>query len=412
MRAQVWILGYSSDSVNNKFYLHYPGTWPPQLLFDTQPALKPYSTAKSHPVVIAARDGVRLPSYLTLPVKAGVPQAFLPACAAGAVPDLTAQERRDLAAHRLASRELSCPLGLKLPLVLAVHGGPWSRDTWGSDGVVQLLANRGYAVLQVNYRGSSGYGKRFTNLGDRQWGVGAMQHDLTDAVRWAVRTGIADARRVCIMGGSYGGYATLAGLTFTPELYACGLDLVGISNVGTFMRSIPAYWQPLRYEWVTRVGPADTNDTLNRAISPLFHAHRIRVPLHIAQGANDPRVPQAESDQMFRAMARKRLPVEYVLYPDEGHGLDRADNRQDYYARVEQFLARHIGGRAGPPLAFRGSSARVIRSEDDIVAAALDAAARDGEQGGAGGADAGGSAAAPRGAAGRGAAAGIARARG
>jgi dipeptidyl aminopeptidase/acylaminoacyl peptidase len=353
--SAAWLVQYGADNATTGSYLYRPGApGPPQLLFETQPELKAHRLASMHPVVFAACDGLRIPAYLTLPVRPGVP-AVLPACVAGDVPDATPAARAAAAASPLA-----CPLGLKLPLVLLVHGGPWSRDTWGVDSVVQLLANRGYAVLQVNYRGSTGYGKRFTNAGNGQWGVGAMQHDLTDAVRWAIEKGVAHPRRVCIMGGSYGGYAALAGLTFTPELYACGLDLVGISNVGTFMKSIPPYWEPMLQDFISRVGDVASNDTLNRAISPLFHVQRVRAPLLIGQGANDPRVPQAESDQMFKAMKARGLDVTYVLYPDEGHGLVRPDNRLDFYSRVEQFLARHLGGRAQPPPALPGSTARVV----------------------------------------------------
>jgi dipeptidyl aminopeptidase/acylaminoacyl peptidase len=226
-------------------------------------------------------------------------------------------------------------------------------------------------LLQVNYRASSGYGKRFMNLGDRQWGIGNMQHDLTDSVRWAIEKGIADPKKVCISGGSYGGYATLAGLAFTPEMYACGIDLVGISNVGTFMRSIPPYWKPLQYEWTTRVGPADVDEALNRRISPLYHVHQIKAPLMIAQGAHDPRVPQAESDQMFRAMHTKGRPVEYVLYTDEGHGMSKPHNRLDYYSRVEQFLARYLGGRAEAPLkGLEGVSAIEVKTLAGLAAVA------------------------------------------
>jgi dipeptidyl aminopeptidase/acylaminoacyl peptidase len=370
--SQLWILGYTSDSVNSKYYMHRPGTWPPELLFDTQPSLLPYSTAKMHGVVIPARDGLKLPAYLTLPVKHNIP-ATLPKCVAGVVPDLSSRvgQRRDVAVERSDARQRGeCSMELDLPMVLYVHGGPWSRDTWGSDPTAQLLANRGYALLQVNYRASSGYGKRFMNLGDKQWGVGSMQHDLTDSVKWAVAKGIADPKKICIMGGSYGGYATLAGLTFTPDLYACGLDLVGISNVGTFMRSIPPYWQPLRFEWATRVGPADTDEAFNHKISPMYHVDKIRAPLFIAQGAHDPRVPQAESDQMFKAMFTKGLPVKYVLYTDEGHGIAKPDNRMDYYSRVEQYLAKYLGGRSEAPLAIEGVSAVEVKDLKDLAAVA------------------------------------------
>jgi dipeptidyl aminopeptidase/acylaminoacyl peptidase len=222
------------------------------------------------------------------------------------------------------------------------------------------MANRGYAVLQVNYRGSTGYGKNFLNAGNRQWGRGIMQHDLTDAVRWAIEKGIADPTRVCIFGASYGGYATLSGLAFTPELYACGVSMVGVSNVGTFLKSIPPYWRPLRIDFVNRVGDAEANATLNQEISPMYHVRNIRAPLLIGQGANDPRVPKRESDQMFAAMKEKGLDVEYILYPDEGHGFVRPDNRLDFYSRIEQFLSKHLGGRAEPLLQLKGSTAKVV----------------------------------------------------
>lgn len=198
------------------------------------------------------------------------------------------------------------------------------------------------------------------NAGNKQWGVGSMQNDLTDAVKWAIDKGIADPNSVCIFGGSYGGYATLAGLAFTPDVYACGVDLVGISNVGTFMKSIPPYWKPLRYEWLTRVGDAENNATLNREISPFFHTEQIRAPLLIGQGANDPRVPQPESDQMFNAMKKSGKDVTYVLYSDEGHGLLRADNRLDFYSRADRFFSKYLGGRAEGSYVMPRSTALVI----------------------------------------------------
>lgn len=294
----------------------------------------------------------------------------LPKCVEGPVPDLSGKGRVDVAALRVEQSSKTCSMGLDLPLVLLVHGGPWARDTWGADPVVQLLTNRGYAVLQVNYRASSGYGKKFMNLGNNQWGVGTMQHDLTDSVKWAIKKGIADPKKICISGGSYGGYATLAGLAFTPDLYACGLDLVGISNVGTFMKSIPPYWEPLRYEWTERVGPADVDEPFNRRISPMYHVDKIKAPLMIAQGAHDPRVPQAESDQMFRAMYTNKRDVQYVLYTDEGHGISKPSNRMDYYSRVEQFLAKYMGGRAAAPLKLDGVSAIDVRNLEDLATVA------------------------------------------
>jgi dipeptidyl aminopeptidase/acylaminoacyl peptidase len=246
-----------------------------------------------------------------------------------------------------------------LPLVLNVHGGPWARDSWGLDLEAQWLANRGYAVLQVNFRGSTGFGKRFLHAGDGEWGVGDMQHDLTDAVQWAIQEGIADPMKVAIYGGSYGGYATLAGLAFTPGLYRCGVDIVGPSNIKTLLEAIPPYWAPMKKMFELRVGDVESDEELNRKISPLFHVENIKAPLLIAQGANDPRVNIRESNQMVAAMRARELEVGYVVYPDEGHGFARPENRLDFYGRSEEFLARHLGGRAEPALPVAGASAEV-----------------------------------------------------
>ena len=243
------------------------------------------------------------------------------------------------------------------PLVLCVHGGPWARDFWGFNSAAQWFANRGYACLQVNYRGSSGYGKSFLHKGDKEWGVGAMQHDLSDSVAWAIEQGIAEKDKVCIYGGSYGGYACLAGLTFTPELYACGVDIVGPSNIKTLLDSIPPYWGPMRNDMLLKIGDVDADEAFNEKISPLFHVDQIRAPLLIGQGANDPRVKQAEADQIAFGMARKQIPVEYVLYPDEGHGWARPANRIDFNGRTEDFLAKHLGGRAEAFEAPEGATA-------------------------------------------------------
>jgi dipeptidyl aminopeptidase/acylaminoacyl peptidase len=240
-----------------------------------------------------------------------------------------------------------------------VHGGPWARDQWGYDPQAQWLANRGYAVLQVNFRGSTGFGKAFLNAGNNQWGVGAMQHDLTDAVQWAIEQDITAPGRVCIMGASYGGYAALAGLAFTPDLYACGVDIVGPSNIRTLFESIPPYWAPAKKELVLRVGDVENDAELNRRLSPLFHVDRIDDPLMVLQGANDPRVKIAESDQIVTAMRAKDLPVTYVVFPDEGHGFARPENRLDANARIERFLAEHLGGQAEPEQAIEGSTAEV-----------------------------------------------------
>jgi dipeptidyl aminopeptidase/acylaminoacyl peptidase len=260
------------------------------------------------PVRFTARDGMGLRAYLSLPPRAE-------------------------------------PRGL--PLVLLVHGGPWTRDHWGYHPEAQWLANRGYAVLQVNYRGSTGFGKRYLHAGDREWGA-KMQDDLTDAARWAVAQGYADPERIAIHGGSYGGYAALAGAAFTPDVYACAVDVVGPSSLETLIRSIPPYWEPMKRVFSLRVGDVETEPEFLRSRSPLFAADRIRIPLLIAQGANDPRVKQAESEQIVAALKATGKEVEYLLYPDEGHGFARPENRLSFYAAAEAFLARHLGGEAEP----------------------------------------------------------------
>ncbi|MDP1826228.1 MAG: S9 family peptidase [Archangium sp.] len=305
-----WIVSETSDQGPMRFHLYDRKTRKVELLFTAQPKLEGLPLAPMKPVTIAARDGLSLSSYLTLP-PGKAPKA--------------------------------------LPMVLLVHGGPWARDTWGQNSTAQWLANRGYAVLQVNFRGSTGYGKKFLNAANRQWGL-AMHDDLLDAVAWAVKEGVADPKKVAIMGGSYGGYATLAGLAFTPDTFACGVDIVGPSNIFTLLNTIPPYWAAMRKEFVSRIGdpenPAD-KDLLTKA-SPLFSAGKIKVPLLIGQGANDPRVKPAESEQIVAAMEKNGLPVTYVLYPDEGHGFARPDNRIDFFARAEGFLAKCLGGRAEP----------------------------------------------------------------
>jgi dipeptidyl aminopeptidase/acylaminoacyl peptidase len=253
------------------------------------------------------------------------------------------------------------PVGVprkNLPLVLYVHGGPWARDNWGYDPTAQWLANRGYAVLQVNFRASAGFGKKFLHSGDKQWGL-TMQDDLSDAVKWAVHEGIADPKRVAIMGGSYGGYATLAGLAFTPDLYACGVDIVGPSNLRTLLASIPPYWGPVRKTFEIRMGEVDKDSLFNEKISPLFHVDAMKDPLLIGQGLNDPRVNVRESDQIAQALRAKGTPVEYIVYKDEGHGFARPENRLDFYGRTEIFLAKNIGGRSETWAEIPGSSAEV-----------------------------------------------------
>ncbi len=253
-------------------------------------------------------------------------------------------------------------------MVLLVHGGPWFRANWGYDPVAQFLANRGYAVLSANFRGSTGFGKEFINAGNLEWG-GKMHDDLIDAVEWAIEEGIADPGRVAIMGASYGGYATLVGMTFTPETFACGVEVVGPSNLVTLLESLPPYWQPEIEQWATRVGDHRTEE--GRAFlydrSPLTHVDRIIRPLLIGQGANDPRVKQAESDQITEAMQEKNIPVTYLLYPDEGHGFDRPENDLSFFAVSEAFLAEWLGGRFEPVGDdFQGSSITVPTGAEQI----------------------------------------------
>ncbi len=315
---KTWLVTYQVDDGPVAWYVFERESKKAELLFVNQPELAKYKLAKVEPKIITARDGFKLVSYLTLP--------------AGSK-------------------------GKNLPLVLNVHGGPWARDGWGYKPEAQWLANRGYACLQVNFRGSDGFGKKFLNAGNGQWGVGAMQHDLTDAVRWAIKQGIADPKKICIYGGSYGGYATLAGLVFTPELYCCGVDIVGPSNIKTLFEAIPPYWAPMKKRMLLQVGDVENDEAFNKKISPLFHADNIRVPLIVAQGANDPRVNIREADQIVKAMRDKGLPVTYVVYTDEGHGFARPNNRLDFYGRVDEFLAKHLGGRSEPWQKVEGSSA-------------------------------------------------------
>jgi dipeptidyl aminopeptidase/acylaminoacyl peptidase len=271
-------------------------------LFSTRPRLDAFVLAPMQPVKYAARDGRPVRGYLTTP--------------AGAEPK-------------------------SLPLVLCVHGGPWARDRWGFNPEAQWLASLGYACLQLNYRGSSGFGKAHLHAGDKEWGA-KMQDDLTDGVNWAVEQGIADPARVAIYGGSYGGYAALAGAAFTPKLYRCAIDVVGPSSLITLIKSIPPYWEPLKRIFDLRVGSLETEEDFLKSRSPLFHTDKIEIPLLIAQGANDPRVKQAESEQIVADLKAKGKAVEYLLYKDEGHGFAKPSNRLDFYAKAEAFLAKHL----------------------------------------------------------------------
>lgn len=305
---RVWIVTHNTDDGPVHYYAWDRERRSAALLFVKQPKLEHLPLARTLAVSFPARDGLTLHGYLTEPPGAG---------------------------------------DGKLPAVLLVHGGPWARDTWGYQPQVQWLANRGYVVLQVNFRGSAGYGKAFLNAGNREWAA-RMHDDLIDGVEWLVARGRVDPKRIAIMGGSYGGYATLVGLAFTPEVFAAGVDLVGPSNLLTLIRSVPPYWEPLKAVFAHRLGNIETEAEFLESRSPLFRAERICRPLLIGQGANDPRVKQAESDQIARAVRAAGLPVEYVVYADEGHGFARPENRMHFFARAEQFLARHLGGRAEP----------------------------------------------------------------
>ena len=240
---------------------------------------------------------------------------------------------------------ITLPVGLEaknLPMVVNPHGGPWARDRWGFSPEIQLLANRGYAVLQMNFRGSTGYGREFWESSFKQWGR-TMQDDITDGVKWAIEQGIADKDRVAIYGGSYGGYATLAGLAFTPDLYKCGVDYVGVSNMFTFMNTIPPYWEPMRQMFYEMAGDPVKDSLLLVEVSPALQAHKIKAPLFIAQGANDPRVNKDESDQMVLAMKARGVEVQYMVKDNEGHGFRNEENRFEFYRAMEKFLATHLG---------------------------------------------------------------------
>lgn len=303
-----WLVRVARDVDPGSTYLYDRETGDVELLYRSRPELPSEHLAPMRPVRYTARDGLEIHAYLTLPK--GV-------------------EPRNL------------------PVVILPHGGPWARDVWGYDGYAQYLANRGYAVFQPNFRGSTGYGKRFLNAGNKEWGTGAMQHDITDGVQYLIDEGIADPTKVGIFGASYGGYATLAGLAFTPEVYAAGISYVGPSNLITLLNSIPPYWAPVKKMFDLRLG--DQNDPADaerlKAQSPLFSADQIRAPLLVIQGANDPRVNRLESEQIVVALRDLGRHVEYMLAEDEGHGFAGRENRIAVAAAMERFLAPHLGGR-------------------------------------------------------------------
>jgi dipeptidyl aminopeptidase/acylaminoacyl peptidase len=301
-----WLVGFTNDAGAVPYFSYDRETRSGRFLFEHQPELSRYELAPMEPFSFTSRDGLTIHGYATFPPEA---------------------ERTGL------------------PMVLNVHGGPWARDAWGYDPEAQWLANRGYLCVQVNFRGSTGYGKAFVNAGDREWG-GRMQDDLVDAVAFAVGQGWADPARVAIYGGSYGGYAALAGATFTPDLFRCAVDIVGPSNLKTLIETIPPYWAPMVAQFHRRVGDPAVDAEFLWSRSPLSRVSSIRIPLLIAQGANDPRVKQAESEQIVAALREAGIDHEYLLFPDEGHGFAKPENRLRFYAAAERFLARHLGGRA------------------------------------------------------------------
>ncbi len=333
---RLWIAAYALDNGPVKYYLYDRNGKQANYLFSNRTDLDEYQLARMHSLTIKSRDGWDLVSYLTLPPDS--------------VPDGEARPSNPV------------------PLVLLVHGGPWGRDVWGYDSQHQWLSNRGYAVLSVNFRGSTGFGKEFINAGNGEW-AGKMHDDLIDAVNWAIREKITQRDQVAIMGGSYGGYATLVGLTFTPDTFVCGVDIVGPSNLVTLLQNVPPYWVPILPMMKDRVGDWTTEEGQKSLLakSPLARVDQIQRPLLIGQGANDPRVKQIESDQIVEAMKQKNIPVTYVLYPDEGHGFARPENRLSFYAVAEAFLSEHLGGRFEPVGEdFQGSKIQVPEGADQV----------------------------------------------
>jgi dipeptidyl aminopeptidase/acylaminoacyl peptidase len=298
-----WLIAFDQDAGPVKFYTWDRASQTPTFLFDHRPELNDYPLVPMEPFDFTSRDGLTIHGYLSFP--AGVERSGLPA-------------------------------------VLTVHGGPWSRNGWGFDPEGQWLADRGYVAVSVNFRGSSGYGKEFLNAGNREWGA-KMHDDLLDAVDHLVGKGYIDAKRVAIYGGSYGGYAALVGATFTPDVFACAVSMVGPSNLNTLIASFPEYWKPMIQLWHKRVGE-DPDFLWSR--SPLSRVDAITIPVLIGQGENDPRVKRAESEQIVAAMAEHGIDHEYVMYENEGHGFAKPENRLDFYHRVDRFLAKHLGGRA------------------------------------------------------------------
>jgi dipeptidyl aminopeptidase/acylaminoacyl peptidase len=299
---KVFTVSTSSDRSRGSLYLYEKKSDKLTKLADRTPWLKEKDLAEMKPIEYKSRDGLTINGYLTLP--------------------------KGVAAKNL-------------PVVVNPHGGPWARDVWRFNPEVQFLANRGYAVLQMNFRGSTGYGRKFWEISFKQWGK-TMQDDISDGVKWLIDKGIADPKRVAIYGGSYGGYATLSGLAFTPELYACGVDYVGVSNLFTFMKTIPPYWKPYLDMFQEMVGDMNKDSVLLASASPVYHVDNIRAPLLVAQGAKDPRVNINESNQIVDALKKRGIDVPYLVKDNEGHGFRNEENRFDFYEAMEKFLEKHL----------------------------------------------------------------------
>jgi dipeptidyl aminopeptidase/acylaminoacyl peptidase len=332
----LWIVIYLLDNGPGRYYLYERAKRQATFLFSNRKELEGVPLANMHSFVMKARDGLELVGYYSLPLGSDSKTRGIP--------------------------------DKPLPMVFTPHGGPWWRDSWGFNPWHSWLTNRGYAVMTINFRASTGFGKALTNAGDLEWG-GKIIEDQVDAVQWCTEKGIADKNKIAIMGGSFGGFSVLAGLTFYPELYACGVDLVGVSNLMTFMETIPPYWKTEMELLYKRVGDPRTEEgkALLEKHSPVNYTERISKPLLIAQGANDPRVNKDESDQVINAMKAKNIPVTYLLYPDEGHGMARPENRLSFYALAEAFLAKCLGGASeeiGDDL--KGSSMQLLESAEDI----------------------------------------------
>ena len=296
------IVSIYNDRLRLKYLVHDFTSKETTEIANPYPWINEKDMAYMKPIVYTSRDGLTIHGYLTLP--------------------------KGIEAK-------------KLPVVVNPHGGPWARDGWYFNPEVQFLANRGYAVLQMNFRGSTGYGKKFWEASFKEWGK-KMQNDITDGVEYLKKEGIADPKRIAIYGGSYGGYATLAGVTFTPDLYACAVDYVGVANLFTFMNTIPPYWKPYLDQFYEMVGDPKKDSLLLAEASPVLHADKIKVPLFIAQGANDPRVNKAESDQIVAALKQRGIDVEYMVKDNEGHGFRNQNNRFDFYGAMEKFFDTHL----------------------------------------------------------------------